>query len=116
MSQHEQSHRFLQRFESIRHRMRRVNLGSMLCWALLGGLAFLALLAWLDYRFEDGWSARALRLAGLGAALVVLAAQQAWRIVRRWSRWSSASLNWVSACGPRCSTRRRRTTRSAAKA
>jgi hypothetical protein len=90
MSQNERSHRFLQRFESIRHRMRRVNLGSMLCWALLGGLAFLALLAWLDYRFEDGWSARALRLAGLGAALVVLAAQQAWRIVRRWSRPTTA--------------------------
>ncbi len=90
MSQNEQSHRFLQRFESIRHRMRRVNLGSMLCWALLGGLAFLALLAWLDYRFEDGWNARALRLAGLGAALVVLAAQQAWRIVRRWSRPTTA--------------------------
>ena len=90
MLPNEQSLRFLERFESIRHRMRRMNLAALAGQAVLAGAAALALLAWVDYQFEDGLSARTWRLAGLGGALVIFLVYRAWRVMAKWSKPATA--------------------------
>jgi hypothetical protein len=90
MLPNEQSLRFLERFESIRHRMRWMNLARLVFQAMLAAAAATAVLAWVDYRFEDGSSARMWRLAGLGGALVILFVYQAWRVIAKWSKPATA--------------------------
>ena len=86
MTPNEHAARFLERFDGIRHRMRKTGLAALLCWLLLGAVAAVALLAWIDFRFEDAWRARAVRLGALAAALILIALRSAIRMIRRWGR------------------------------
>ncbi len=83
--------RFLNRFESIRHRMRRTGLIT----ALLNGatlvVAGIAILAGVDFIFEEHAESRRVRLAVLACGALLVVIRNAWRITRRWSRPETAA-------------------------
>ena len=57
--------RFLERFEGIRHRMRRAGLGAALLNALTLIVVGIGVLAAVDFVFEEPAQARRIRLAAL---------------------------------------------------
>lgn len=71
MNQPQSPPAFVRRFESVRSRLLRIQLGWILCKTLLLLLCGWALLALADYAFEFSWSVRAAGLAFLGIAILL---------------------------------------------
>jgi hypothetical protein len=82
---------FLERFNNLFGRLRRVRIGTALCLAAVGLLVSTALLAALDYRWELSSGIRRSLLGLMVGVVAILLIRYVWMTLRSWSRPTTAA-------------------------
>ena len=82
---------FIERFNDIWSRARRVQLSQALCWAVLTVLGGFSLLAAADYWLELSRTVRTGAVVAIGLAALGVAAVLTVRSFRRWQRQATAA-------------------------
>src|SRR5437764_1290530 len=82
---------FVSRFDRIWSQARRVQLWQSLCWAVLTGLAGIALLAGIDYLWELPRVLRIAAMVVIALGSLAVAVSLGVQSVRRWRRGATAA-------------------------
>ena len=91
MSSQTSDTRFLDRFETLRRRIRRTRLMTTFCAAALAAISAIAVVAIVDYRYELDRSIRAAALAVAGSGIALWTLWRVWRTLTQWSRPRTAA-------------------------
>lgn len=82
---------FLDRFETLRRRNRRVRLGTAIGLTAVVAAGVIGLSAYFDYRYELAWNIRAIALAVGTVAAVLFLLFRVWSVSSVWSRPTTAA-------------------------